>query len=393
MLDAQMVKSNELLAALNIVGLTSLDGSEFQPVATVPASITARFPALGGTSVELAREFPFLATYLEDAESFWQSGADPKLRSGAWTQLDANGDECQLEATAVRSESGTRTLLLEFLGQDFDHLQGILQSAREKSLAMEQLERMQAALNEAHDRLEERVAARTAELTEANRQLVDYQNQLRLLVDQLAIAEERERRRIATYLHDHVGQNLALVRMKLGALLSELTTQCNRDACNTVRELIEATIQETRTLTFDLGSPVLYELGLESALESLANRLKDDHSIATQFSDDGHPKPVSNELRSLLYQAVRELFHNIVKHAHARKVVVSARRVDERIEIVVEDEGVGFDDSTLEFRVTRDGGFGLFNIRERLDHFDGSIDVRSRPGEGTRITLSAPVSD
>jgi signal transduction histidine kinase len=385
-----MVNPADLLAALDIVGLESDDGRLFRPLPPVPDAIAARFPALAGP-VEPAREFPFLAAYLDEAESFWCEGSGRALRSGPFMQVDATGAECQLEATAL-GDARRRMLLIEVLGSDFERLRGILQSAREQTLAMGQLEKAQAALQDARARLEQRVAERTAELVAANERLLDYQQQLRLLVAQLSIAEERERRRIATYLHDHVGQSLALVRMKLGAMGSEIGSRDGRNALAAAREHVDKTIQETRTLTFDLGSPLLYELGLESALESLTNRLREDHSIPAHFADDGQPKPLDSTARSVLYQAVRELFHNIVKHARARKVAVTMRRAGESIEIVVEDEGAGFDSSKLEFRVTKSGGFGLFNIKERLDSLGGRIDVDSRPDAGTRIVLRAPLT-
>jgi signal transduction histidine kinase len=162
---------------------------------------------------------------------------------------------------------------------------------------------------------------------------------------------------------------------------------------NEVIDLIAQTIDVTRSLTFEMSPPVLYELGFEAAIGWLAKQTKQRFGLEVEFADDGKPKPLGTDVRVLLFQAVRELLVNVVKHANARKAKVSTRRGRDRIQITVEDNGVGFDASRTSANAsdyTR-GGFGLFNIRERLDHIGGSVDIRSRPGRGTRVTLIAPL--
>jgi signal transduction histidine kinase len=228
----------------------------------------------------------------------------------------------------------------------------------------------------------------------AEDQLSEFQERLRSLTSQLSLAEERERRRIAVYLHDNIGQKLAISSIKLGQL-KDAALAANSEALvaglNDIRLLFKQIIQDTKSLTFKISSPILYELGLEAAVEWLTEELQDKHGIPTYFEDDHQPKPLDEDLRVLLFQAVSELLMNVVKHARARHVQVSLWRDEEQLHIGIYDDGVGFNVTAASSRWGRkDGGFGLFSIRERLKAFNGLLDVKSTP-YGTTVTLSAPL--
>lgn len=220
--------------------------------------------------------------------------------------------------------------------------------------------------------------------------LLHYQEQLQSLTSELSLSEERERRRIATSLHDRIGQTLAFARLKLGALAQQLHGDSTH-LTHELRDLIEQAITDTRSLTVELSPPVLYEIGLVAALEWLARKIEQEHQITTHFEDDGQAKPLDDKFRVVLFQAVRELLVNIVKHAHATAVHLTVRRDGDAIRIVIEDNGVGFDPAALQKRASLISGFGLFNVRERLGYLGGQLKIRSSPGEGTRITLLAPL--
>jgi signal transduction histidine kinase len=228
----------------------------------------------------------------------------------------------------------------------------------------------------------------------AEEQLNAFQERLRSLTSQLSLAEERERRRIAVYLHDNIGQKLAISSIKLGQL-KDAALAANSEilvaGLNEIRLLFKQIIQDTKSLTFKISSPILYELGLEAAVEWLTEELQDQHGIPTYFEDDHQSKPLDEDLRVLLFQAVSELLINVVKHARARHVQVSIWRDEEQLHIGIYDDGVGFNVTDTSSRWGRkDGGFGLFSIRERLKAYGGILDVKSTP-YGTTITLSAPL--
>jgi PAS domain S-box-containing protein len=222
----------------------------------------------------------------------------------------------------------------------------------------------------------------------AEEDLQIYQEQLQSLASQLSLTEERERRRIATELHDHIGQTLALCKIKLGTLRGSAISPL-AESLDEIRNLIEQTIQYTRSLTFELSPPILYELGFEAAVEWLGEQILKKHGINFCFENDGH-KPLNDESRVLLFQTVRELLVNVAKHAQARNTEVSIQRDGDNIRIDVEDDGVGFDTSKFDYYLRR-GGFGLFSIRERLRHLGGHIEMKSEPGHGTQVTVVTPL--
>ena len=227
---------------------------------------------------------------------------------------------------------------------------------------------------------------------QAEEQLLAYQQQLRSLASELSLTEERERRRIAGELHDQIGQALALIKMKLGALQEALISQGDLTLqLEKIRELVEKANQATRSLTFALAPPVLYELGLEAGLEWLTENIHQQYDILTEFEGYGQPKPLNDDVRVCLFRAVRELLINVAEHAQARRAKVSIWREDDEVRIEVEDDGVGFDPSELYTPEGRTRGFGLFNIRERLEFLGGRIQLKSEQGSGTRVTLVKPL--
>ncbi len=217
--------------------------------------------------------------------------------------------------------------------------------------------------------------------------------QLRAMASDLALVEERERHRIAVGLHDQVIQNLAVATIRLDSLRQSLQTAEARNTLQVVQDSTGAAIADLRSLTFELSPPVLYELGLEPALQYLAEQMEREHGLPVRCLDDGLDKPLREDLQVTLYRSVRELMMNAVKHARARSVKLSVSRLDGDIHIMVEDDGAGFDSAALETRSSASAGFGLLSIRERLGCLGGRIVIDSQPGRGTKIDLTAPLAD
>jgi signal transduction histidine kinase len=223
----------------------------------------------------------------------------------------------------------------------------------------------------------------------AEEKLQTYQEQLLSLASELLLTEERERRRLATDLHDSIGQVLAIAKLKLDTLQSTSPMPGSNEDLNEICELVGQATEQTRYLTFELSPSVLYQFGLEAAVESLVERVQQQHNLSIQFTACGQPKPLPEELRVLLYRAVQELLVNIVKHARARRVTISIGRENDYTQILVADDGMGFDLTEIDSHHTA-GKFGLFSIRERLHHLGGRFEVVSKPGQGTKVTVAAP---
>lgn len=225
----------------------------------------------------------------------------------------------------------------------------------------------------------------------AQERLCLREEQLRALAAELSLSEQRQRRRIATHLHDHLAQTLSLAKMKVEDLRETTPSADRRAALAEVAGLVAQALDDTRASILDLSPPVLYELGLEAAVEQLLDQVRAQHGIEAVFEDDGKPKPLSEDVRAALYGAVRELVHNVVRHARARHVEVRLAREGADLRVTVEDDGVGFDPAAIRSRRSIQGGFGLFGVAERLEYLGGRADIQSGPGRGTVVTLQAPL--
>jgi len=225
------------------------------------------------------------------------------------------------------------------------------------------------------EELEVRVAQRT--------------EQLRRLAADLEAAEERERRQIATDLHDDLGQTLAAARIRLAGLCGHERPDV-RTMADTVGALIDRATVSTRSLATQLAPAVLHEFGLLPALDMLAEEIGRTFGLRVTVTDDGQPKPLSHELRSILYRAVRELLINVAKHARTDVARVDAVARAGKVIVRVSDAGVGYDPKAVIGSQRR--GQGLITLRERVSLAGGSAEVKAEPGTGTVVLLTAPLA-
>jgi len=232
------------------------------------------------------------------------------------------------------------------------------------------------------------------EKVKAEKQLKEYQTKLKFLASELSLTEDRERRRIATELHDRISQSLVISKVKLQAIREIVDSPDILNVLNEVSDSLSRAIGDARSLTFDLSSPILHELGLEAAVyEWLREQIKQKHGIAFEFDDDLKPKPLEEDIRSLLFRDIQEVLINVVKHAKADNVRVSIHRAGHQIRVTVEDDGVGLSVSEVTSRPTRTGGFGLFSIRERLEPLGGRLEIASDVNQGCKVTIFAPLKE
>jgi PAS domain S-box-containing protein len=230
--------------------------------------------------------------------------------------------------------------------------------------------------------------------TAAAEQLHEYQRRLRALAAELSLAEERERRRIAIDIHDRISQNLAMAKMRLASIQSRFTPETKERVQSDFADamfLLEQTLDDTRTLTFELSPPILYELGLVAALQWLAEQMTSQYGLKVAVDGDQAGDQIGEDLRSLLFRSTRELLINVVKHANATAARISVRKADGGVRITVADDGDGFDIAREAAAPDGKAGFGLFSMRTRLEQIGGKFEISSVPDTGTRVTLSAPL--
>lgn len=224
---------------------------------------------------------------------------------------------------------------------------------------------------------------------EAQRERQAYEETLQRMGFETVLAEERERRRLALALHDRVGQSLALARIKL-ASASTNAPEALRVAVTEGAKIIDEAIAATRTLTFDLSPPVLYDLGLKAGVSWLAEDFENRYGLKVEVNDDGSHKPLDDAASAVVFRAIRELLMNVVKHAQAPKANVTLSRDHDDLVVEVADDGAGFDE--------RDGqhdGFGLLSVRQQMSRLGGLLEVKSQNGRGTcaRLRLSLAEGD
>ena len=238
------------------------------------------------------------------------------------------------------------------------------------------------------------VSATVAWLSERNVQAMtrirESEERLRALATQLSSVEEQERRAIAAGLHDDISQTLALCKMRMADLDESSPASDVASISGEVRGLLDEAINRTRSLTFRLSPPILYELGFVAAVEWLAEQLEEEHGVVFSIEQNSQLPPIGDEVSVLLFRAVRELLINVIKHAQTNTARVSIDRNGDHVRVVVQDAGVGFDMAQPDSR-GRPPGFGLFNVRERLNYVGGVLQIESQPGAGTRVAMIVPL--
>ena len=224
---------------------------------------------------------------------------------------------------------------------------------------------------------------------EAQRKNAEHQERLRGLAGELVRSEERQRKTLADDLHDGISQNLATSLFSLG-LISDGSQEAKPPLqLPQVCDLLRATLEQTRTLTFDISPPVLHDYGLEAALDWLAERVRERHGLAVSFRAQCSLPERDESLEANLFRAAQELLNNVVKHSGATRAEVSLSCLGNQVWLRVSDNGRGLAEGNPT-GTPGGGGFGLFSIRERLRALGGELVVQSTPGQGCVCTLRTP---
>ncbi len=252
----------------------------------------------------------------------------------------------------------------------------------------------EAALARARDELELRVKERTSELVRATEELEAFNRRI-------IRAQEEERAMIAHELHEDTVQTLAILKMELSALL-QYTEMKEPKTLERVEDMIVQTdilMQKVRRYSYTLHPAELESLGLEPALEKLADDLRREDQIDVWFNVSGKSYPLGRDINIVLFRIVQEGLNNIHKHAEASTVNIQLDYLPDSLKLMITDDGKGFNPNEkigLTFKAGNlpDGGLpvcdpGLVGIRERAKLIKGNLRIESFPGTGTRITLEA----
>jgi signal transduction histidine kinase len=221
--------------------------------------------------------------------------------------------------------------------------------------------------------------------------LRESRDRLRALASELTLTEQRERRRLAKVLHDHLQQLLVGAKFQAAVLGRRSDDEGVKKKAREIEELLDESIESSRSLTAELSPPILHEGGLAVGLEWLARWMADKHGLSVELPLKPEVSPTTEDVKVLVFESVRELLFNVVKHAQTKSATVTMQRqLDNRMRIEVTDNGVGFDPGVTKSAASGNG-FGLFSIRERLDLIGGHLEVTSSPGNGSCFAITAPL--
>lgn len=331
----------------------------------------------GYASVEEARRHPVMSRFLFDLASMDGQPLTPRdwprartLRGeafGNWELRVRRKDDgmewiCSLGGTPILDQAGHLAFTLLTLRDVTEHWK-------------------------AQEVLERKVRERTEELDRALRTAELRAEQLRAMSLELAQAEQRERRRLAQILHDNLQQLLVGATFHVKVLKDALKSRTLRQTLGQLSETLTEALEVSRAMTTELSPPIFYEKGLSDGLEWLSHQMHKKHGLMVAIETTGNVEPEAEQIRMFLFEAVRELLLNIVKHAKVDHARVRVRALGSgELEITVADGGIGFDPTRLE----EGGGFGLFNIREKLRFLHGRMEIESVPEGGSRFTLVVP---
>lgn len=328
-------------------------------------------------------------------------------RAGVISTLDALSPEQPIAAVESRIVSADGTVhwqlwvtvalfdaegqIIEFqgVGRDItDSKQAELFLVRAKDILESEVRERTASLREANSKLQQEIEERER----IERYLIGYQRRLETMSFELANATENERARIAGELHDQVGQRLILARLKTDMLAGSLAAPEHLRAIEELQELNDQTLTDIRSLTFQMRPPVLASAGLVAAVRWLGEELKNQYGLSVEVAGGITVDNLSYLLKSVLFQVIRELLLNVIKHAGTDRATVSLALDAGFVTITVDDAGRGFDPAHATEKHHLSGGFGIYNSSHRIEYLGGSLTIDAAPGHGCRATIVVPLA-
>ncbi len=235
------------------------------------------------------------------------------------------------------------------------------------------------------------VEAKTSGLQREIKLRKESEEAIHQLASQLSAAEDAQRRRLGHDLHDTLGQNLSVLKLRLEEVMTELPPETAlHNRVGSALSLLDASIHQMRTLTFELYPSMLDDLGLAATLRRYAEQLESQTTVGVMVSESDAPQELPSPIRAFLFRAVKELINNAIKHGKADEILVHIRWRENGIRIVVDDNGAGCA-TEQPLNPENRTGIGLVAISERLRFFGGALRIESARQQGLRAIVDLPL--
>jgi PAS domain S-box-containing protein len=287
--------------------------------------------------------------------------------------------------------SGVQTPLYDETGKHTGYAK-IARDLTERVVFQEQLE-------EAKDNLEVTVQRRTGELNKSNESLrtevVERKDSERLrvaLLRKIVSSQEDERKRISREIHDHIGQQIVGLKLKIQSLQEEYKEESKLSGqFNDLYSLVKEIDSEVDFLAWELRPSVLDDLGLTAAIENFAKEWTRQFKIPSEFHHTGlNGEKLLPEIEINLYRILQEALNNVCKHAKATNTSILLERRDGTVNLIIEDDGAGFEPNEKAILTGNNRGLGLLGMKERAELIGGTIEIETSVGQGTTIYARVP---
>ncbi|WP_346837445.1 two-component regulator propeller domain-containing protein [Microbulbifer sp. SAOS-129_SWC] len=266
-------------------------------------------------------------------------------------------------------------LLLLLLGGALHHYR--LRGLRRRNAQLEELRRQkEAALQQAEESRED---------------LADAHAGLRHLTARLHSAREDQRQQIARELHDELGQTLTAAKINLQRVARAANDTGEQGRLRESVTMLDSMIRQVRNISLSLRPPLLDDAGLVEALKVFLRSLGDRAAVDIDFHADSDFDDVTRDIRTVAFRLVQEAVNNVLRHAGASQITVTLRRLDNALQLLIEDDGCGFEPADVWQRVKRGEHLGLLGMQERVHGFGGTLALDASPGSGSRITAVIPL--
>jgi signal transduction histidine kinase len=261
--------------------------------------------------------------------------------------------------------------------------------------AERELKQMLNQIEQERRQLEERVRERTAELEKTYASLERREEELRYLSSKLLSAHEEERKRIAREIHDSLGASLSAIKMKIESTLQRLEQDVPPVVARTFEALLPVVkegLDESRRIQTDLRPAILDDIGILSTIAWFCKRFEANSGIRVDQEIKIREEDVPDRLKIVIYRIIQEAMNNIGKYSKADLVVIAFQEIGNRIELVIRDNGRGFDPEEVLSRESTRRGLGLSSMKERAELSGGLFEIETGQGRGTTVRASWPIS-